>query len=199
MDHVRSKAYLLGSRYNDSTEKMIRYFLPLLLFCSSAIAAPFYVPIVKFHSGASFITENMDMTRGVRTIPIGKSKTTITRLAYIDSPRQWQELRFKSWFSLVKLCSNVRTDFTPKGYDQLGYMTGILTCNGVDAARKQVEQGFAWVIKRPRRGSDLCTIETKARSAKRGVWGLPEKERPWNDTYKSFRKTIPIGKPACRR
>lgn len=178
---------------------MIRFILPLLLLCSSAVAAPFHVPITKFHSGASFIVKNVDMKRGVRTIPVGKSKSIITRLAYIEAPRKWQELRFESWYSLLKLCSNKKNLFKPIYVDQFGYQTGTLTCNGVNATRKQVEQGYAWVIKRPRSGPNLCVIEAMARAAKKGVWGLPESERPWNDKYKPTHKSIPVGRPACRQ
>lgn len=60
----------------------------------------------------------------------------------------------------------------------LGFWWG-LVCRDINA--RLVEQGFAWVYRQYNHDPRLVELETEARAARRGLWGLPADQRipPW--------------------
>ncbi len=53
---------------------------------------------------------------------------------------------------------------------------------GVDVNAEMVKQGAAWAYRQYLKDQSLLALEQQAKTAKRGLWGLPEAERcpPWD-------------------
>ena len=59
---------------------------------------------------------------------------------------------------------------------------GRVYVGGVDVNAEMVKQGAAWVYRKYAKDPSLYRLEEQAKTAKRGLWGLPEAERcpPWD-------------------
>jgi endonuclease YncB( thermonuclease family) len=102
------------------------------------------------------------------------------RLADIDAPEWTQKYGKDSRASLFHTCGLKRATAETIGEDRFGRTLAHLTCAGVDANRRQVERGWAWVFRRfaPKQ-SPLYAVEEAARAARRGLWQDHEPVLPW--------------------
>ena len=65
--------------------------------------------------------------------------------------------------------------------DRYGRTVGRVYADAMDVNAEMVRQGAAWVYRKYSNDPSLLLLEQEARSARRGLWALPETERlpPW--------------------
>jgi len=65
--------------------------------------------------------------------------------------------------------------------DRYERIVGRIYVDDLDVSAEMVRPGAAWVYGKYAEDQHLYKLEDEARSAKRGLWGLPEAERmpPW--------------------
>ncbi len=65
--------------------------------------------------------------------------------------------------------------------DRYGRAVGRVRVGAVDVNAEMVRRGAAWVYQRYTRDPALLRTEAEARTARRGLWALPEAQRvpPW--------------------
>jgi endonuclease YncB( thermonuclease family) len=65
---------------------------------------------------------------------------------------------------------------------------------------EMVRQGAAWVYRKYNRDPSLLLLEREARSARRGLWALPEAERtpPWEWRAATRASRAHVDMPAAR-
>ncbi len=70
---------------------------------------------------------------------------------------------------------------TVKDTDRYGRSVGRVWAGATDVIAAMVRDGAAWVYRRYSQDRSLLQLEAEAKSARRGLWGLPEAERtpPW--------------------
>jgi micrococcal nuclease len=111
---------------------------------------------------------------------VNRQATYKIRLADIDAPEWKQKYGNDSRASLFHTCGLKRATAETIGEDRFGRTLAHLTCAGVDANRRQVERGWAWVFRQfAPKESPLYAVEQVARKAKRGVWQDDEPVPPW--------------------
>jgi micrococcal nuclease len=101
------------------------------------------------------------------------------RLANIDAPEKAQAFGQRSKQSLSDLCWKKDADYRVQDVDRYGRTVAVVTCNGVDVNRAQVERGFAWVYKKYNKDRALSALQDQAREGRRGLWADAEPVPPW--------------------
>lgn len=106
------------------------------------------------------------------------------RLFGIDAPERRQPWSKRSRQALTALVEDRRVRLEAVAEDSYGRTVAVVyrLPDGLDVNREMIRQGDAWVYRRYTRDPELIALETAARTAGRGLWGLPEKERvpPWD-------------------
>jgi micrococcal nuclease len=101
------------------------------------------------------------------------------RLANIDAPEKKQAFGQRSKQSLSDLCWKKDATYAAQTIDKYRRTVAVVTCDGVEANRAQVERGMAWVYRQYNKDAGLRAIEAKARTGKRGLWADREPVPPW--------------------
>jgi endonuclease YncB( thermonuclease family) len=103
------------------------------------------------------------------------------RLAEIDTPERGQPYGSKAKEALSQMVFGKRAQVVATGRDRYGRIVGRVYVGDVDVNAELVQRGAAWVYRQYAKDQGLFALEAEARSAKRGLWGLPEAERapPW--------------------
>jgi endonuclease YncB( thermonuclease family) len=111
----------------------------------------------------------------------GGERTGI-RLAGIDAPELDQPYGATARQALTMLARarTARVEVTER--DEYGRLVGTVYVGGRNVNAALVEQGAAWVYRRYSHDPQLLVLEAQARSARRGLWGLPAWRRvpPWD-------------------
>ncbi len=113
------------------------------------------------------------------------------RLWGIDAPERAQPYGKASQISLGELCMRKSASVEVRDVDRYGRIIGVVTCEGTEANRTQLERGLAWVYRSfvppgPEL-DDLVVMETQARAAGVGLWSEAEPVEPW-----TFRRVMRI-------
>jgi len=144
--------------------------LALVLVAVSAVADELNGKVVSIADGDTFtlLTE-------------GKSQIRI-RLAEIDAPEGGQPYGNRSKQALSRLVfgKNVRVEVQTQ--DRYGRAVGRPYIGDLDVCEEMVRLGAAWVDREYVVDRSLFGVESEAREAKRGIWGLTESQQvePWN-------------------
>ncbi len=103
------------------------------------------------------------------------------RLAEIDAPEARQPYGQRAKQALAALAFGREVDVSVVDQDRYGRQVGRVHAGSVDVNAELVRLGSAWVYRRYSRDPALLVLEEEARSARRGLWGLPEADRqpPW--------------------
>jgi endonuclease YncB( thermonuclease family) len=107
------------------------------------------------------------------------------RLAGIDAPEKKQAFGQRSKQSLSDIVFNKTVQVETTKKDRYGREIGKILVNGLDVNLEQVKRGFAWHYKayqREQSANDRSLYElaeTKARTAKLGLWSDIEPVPPW--------------------
>lgn len=103
------------------------------------------------------------------------------RLAEIDTPESRQPYGTRAKQALSDLAFNQQARVVVQDTDRFGRTVGRVYVGSTDVNAELVRQGAAWVYRQYARDQSLFALENEARTAKRGLWALPEAERtpPW--------------------
>ena len=101
------------------------------------------------------------------------------RLANIDAPEKKQAFGERSRQSLADLCFRKEATYQVQDIDRYGRTVAVVTCEGVEANRAQVERGMAWVYERYNKDAGLPALQEQARTGKHGLWADPDPVPPW--------------------
>jgi micrococcal nuclease len=112
------------------------------------------------------------------TVLEGRRQVKI-RLANIDAPERRQSYGNRSRQSLAALCFRKEATYEVQDIDRYGRTVAVVTCNGVNANRHQVQTGMAHVYTRYNKDRDLPALQEQAKASKRGLWADPEPVPPW--------------------
>lgn len=103
------------------------------------------------------------------------------RLAGIDAPETGQPLGKESKQALAGMVFGATVRVRVVDTDRYGRWVGDVYADGTHVNTELVRQGYAWVYRQYARNAELFAAEDEARSARRGIWRLPESQRipPW--------------------
>ncbi len=104
------------------------------------------------------------------------------RLGEIDTPERKQPYGTRAQQALSDLTYNKQARVVVQDTDRFGRTVGRVYVGSLDINAEMVKQGAAWVYRQYLKDQSLLALEQQAKSAKRGLWGLPETERcpPWD-------------------
>lgn len=101
------------------------------------------------------------------------------RLDQIDAPERKQPYGTASREALAALCHRQQASVVVTDVDRYGRSVGVVTCQDVDANRRQIETGMAWAYRKYLREPGLLEIEAQARALRRGLWQDDAPVPPW--------------------
>ena len=103
------------------------------------------------------------------------------RLAEIDTPESAQPYGTRARQELSDLVFGKDVRIEMRDTDRYGRTVGLVRAAGLDVNAEMVRRGAAWVYRKYNRDQTLLAVETEARTARRGIWALPEAQRvpPW--------------------
>ena len=103
------------------------------------------------------------------------------RAADIDAPESDQPFGDRSKRMLSDLAFGRDAELTVVDVDAYGRPVCRIRVGQENVNAAMVRQGGAWVFTRYNRDPSLVAVEAEARTARRGLWSLPENERlpPW--------------------
>lgn len=108
------------------------------------------------------------------------------RLLDIDTPERGQDHYRVSKQALANMISAKHVRVTWSKTDRNGRILGTVFSDGVNVNLYMVESGYAWHFVRYSTDQQFARAEQRARAAKRGLWGMPHPEAPWE--YRKRRK-----------
>lgn len=101
------------------------------------------------------------------------------RLAEIDAPEKGQPYGAKAKQQLSDLAFGKSVTVRETTPDKYGRTVGRIYVGSLDVSREMVRTGAAWVFTRYSKDSSLPRIETQAREARLGLWGIEGAVPPW--------------------
>ncbi len=104
-----------------------------------------------------------------------------TRLAEVDAPESRQPYGSRAKQVLSALAFGKQVVLQVQDTDRYGRTVARVLAGGADVNAELVRQGAVWVYRQYNRDRSLLVLEEQARTARRGLWALPESERmtPW--------------------
>ena len=144
---------------------MFRCFLGLALLLALASSAWAHDVIA--------IADGDTLTLLVQTLPVK------IRLANIDAPEKKQPFGRWSKQSLSDLCWQKDAQYEAQTIDHYGRTVAVVTCDGVEVNRAQVERGAAWVYTKYNKDDSLPIVQTRAKINKLGLWADSLSVPPW--------------------
>jgi len=130
-------------------------------------------------TGNAFSAQVIGIADGDTLTVLENNKPLKIRLANIDAPEKRQAWGDRSKQSLSQLCFGKDAQYVTQTIDRYKRTVAVVTCDGVQVNRAQVERGLAWTYTRYSRDSSLPAIEAKARDSKIGLWADNEPVPPW--------------------
>jgi endonuclease YncB( thermonuclease family) len=103
------------------------------------------------------------------------------RLAQIDAPESNQPYGKNAKAALSTLAFGKQARVEVVDIDRYGRTVGEIFIDGVDVNREMVREGHAWAYTKYSHTTEIIELEDSARTAKKGLWALPENQRepPW--------------------
>lgn len=125
------------------------------------------------------------------TIKILRGRRPVkVRLGNIDAPEQRQPFGARSRQSLAALCFGKDAQLKVQNTDRYGRLVALVSCNGVDVNRAQVQRGLAWVYPHYNKDRMLPFIQAEAQAARRGLWREGDATPPWQFRRKGARSAF---------
>jgi len=114
------------------------------------------------------------------TILVDREQVRI-RLAQIDAPESNQPYGKSAKAALSTLAFGKQARVEVVDIDRYGRTVGEIFIDGVDVNREMVREGHAWAYTKYSHTTEIIELEDSARTAKKGLWALPENQRepPW--------------------
>jgi endonuclease YncB( thermonuclease family) len=154
----------------------LRAFLPILLaFPLLAHAAASRSCLVVGVSDGDTLTARCGRSGAYEQVKV--------RIAAIDAPEKAQPYGQRSRQALSRLCYAEKALITARDIDRYGRTVADVSCNGEDAGRRMVSEGWAWVYDyhgiATKRGGDLFRLQDGARAQRAGLWADTKPTPPW--------------------
>jgi endonuclease YncB( thermonuclease family) len=114
------------------------------------------------------------------TVLVDRERVKV-RLAEIDAPERGQPWGRRAKQVLIEKVADHVVQVETKFNDRYGRRVGHVRYSGRDINRELVREGHAWVYRHWLHDETLLDDEAHARTARAGLWSLPETERvpPW--------------------
>jgi micrococcal nuclease len=135
---------------------ILKYALPALLTLL-AVSAAYATEVIRIADGDTL------------TVLEGRKQVKI-RLANIDAPERRQSYGSRSRQSLAALCFRKDATYEVQDIDRYGRTVAVVSCDGVNANRHQVEAGMAHVYTRYNQDRELPALQERAKAQRRGLW-----------------------------
>ena len=115
------------------------------------------------------------------TILTSDNKQIRIRLAEIDTPERGQPYATRSQQELSSLVWQKELVIGVVDVDRYGRIVGRIFVGNIDVSAELVRRGAAWVYRQYAKDRLLFDLEAEARTARRGIWALPETDQipPW--------------------
>ena len=114
------------------------------------------------------------------TITVRTDETIKIRLYGIDSPELKQPFGQSSKQALSGLVFGKKVTVKPDKKDRYGRTIARVEADGWDVSTTMVGTGMAhWYEQYAKHDTELQSAQTKAKSAKLGVWSVPDAIAPW--------------------
>lgn len=136
-----------------------------------ALAIPFCLPV--------FAHQVVNITDGDTLTLMVDQKPLKLHLSNVDAPERTQPFGKQSRQSLHDLCFGKEAEFKQQEVDHFGEITAVVTCDGVEVNRVQVERGMAWVADKVNRDFTLPALQAMAWRDKKGLWSEDKPVPPW--------------------
>lgn len=134
------------------------------------------------------------------TLLTAEKQQVKVRLGEIDTPERKQPYGTRAQQALSDLAFNQQARVVVQDTDRYGRTVGRVYVGSLDVNAEMIRQGAAWVYRQYLKDQSLLALEQQAKTAKRGLWGLPETERcpPWDWRKGSCPATsaVPAASPA---
>lgn len=124
------------------------------------------------------------MADGDSLTVLRESRPLKIRLANVDSPEKRQDFGERAKQSLSELCYRKQAVVRIVDTDRYGRAVALVSCDGTDVNRAQVERGFAWVYTKYNKDPVLPILQAEALAKRRGLWADANPVAPWD-----FRRT----------
>jgi endonuclease YncB( thermonuclease family) len=130
-------------------------------------------------------------------VPDGASYRQVkVRLGEIDTPESRQPYGERAKQTLSDLAYNKPARVVVQDTDKYGRTVGRVYVGNLDVNAEMIRQGAAWAYRQYLKDQSLLALEQQAKTAKRGLWALPEAQRmpPWEWRHGGSAKapTVPI-------
>ena len=146
--------------------------LTALVLC---FAPPFEAVVVSVYDGD--------------TITVRTTETIKIRLHGIDAPELKQPFGQASKQAMSGLVFGKKVTVKPDKKELYGRTIARVEVDGRDVSTRMVEIGMAhWYQQYAKRDTELQSAQTKAKSAKLGVWSVPDAIAPWE--YRKNKKAV---------
>ena len=171
-------------------QKLIVLFLSVFvlpaLSTTQAAAIEYTGRVVGVHDGDTL------------TLLIPEKQQVKVRLVEIDTPESNQPYGTRAKQTLSDLVFRKEARVVVQGTDKYGRTLGRVYVGPIDVNAELVRQGAAWVYRQYAKDASLYRLEEEAKTAKRGLWALPESERlpPWEWRHGSAGGTAARTAPA---
>lgn len=109
-------------------------------------------------------------------------RETKIRLYGVDTPEKKQAFGQKAKDFTASMVAGKMVDVEPVDQDRYGRTVGLVTVTGRSLNKELVKNGFAWVYRQYCRRGECATWtveESKARTARIGLWADPAPLPPW--------------------
>jgi endonuclease YncB( thermonuclease family) len=113
------------------------------------------------------------------TVLTADRKPIKIRLAQIDAPEKAQAFGERSKQSLSELIYGKNVTVEVETTDKYGRTVGKILVGGVDANLEQIKRGMAWFYVQYGKDAKYHDAESKAKSAKLGLWSEANPTAPW--------------------
>ena len=145
-------------------------FFLVVLLATTAHATEYTSRVVGVHDGDTL------------TLLTPDRQQIKVRLDQIDAPESNQPYGTRAKQALSDLAYGKEARVAVQGTDKYGRTLGRVYVGSTDVNAELVKQGAAWVYRQYATDASLYRLESEAKVAKRGLWGLPEAERcpPWD-------------------
>ena len=146
--------------------------LTALVLC---FAPPFEAVVVSVYDGD--------------TITVRTDETIKIRLYGIDAPELKQPFGQASKQAMSGLVFGKKVTVMPDKKDRYGRTIARVEADGRDVSVQVVETGMAhWYEQYAKRDTEMQSAQTKAKSAKLGIWSVPDAIAPWE--YRKQKKAV---------
>jgi len=112
------------------------------------------------------------------TILTAIKKTAKIRLSEIDTPERGQPYGNRAKQELSDLTFKKPVAIRLVDIDRYERIVGRIYVDDLDVSTEMVRLGAAWVYRKYATDQNLYDLENEARTDQRGLWGLPEAQRP---------------------